>query len=373
MKIRLCLTILIWLLLYTGCGLHTAGVGPGYAIWLDAPMETETTAGTVVAISVHANYELSEVTIGYNLVGQSSMPYRTIPMTLVNSSVYEGTTIWTPLEPGEYNLRAYSSDGIISVSRYIKVLPATEERSYPTPTPLTLPMTAETPSPTTTLPAILPSIQFSADTYDLPAGGCTFLRWSSVYVEKAYLNGEPVELMHSRQVCPASTTTYTLRGESSGGSMEETVTINVTPTNIPTTEVPVIPPPVEPPSPTPDVQGPNIAAISKSVESIYDGTTCGVASNTINASITDPSGVSEVVLWYRASKNSPAKTGEWRSIAMTKTSGNSYQALLGVTQLTSSLTLYTDGTVEFYIIAKDGIGNTTQSGTLTFVTILCLG
>ena len=374
MKTRSFSFILLCTFFLTSCGLHVAGLGSGDEIWLDGPIEEETYVGTSVSITVHSNYELPEVIIGYNPLYASNMPLATVPMQQVGSKMYEAVYPWVPGVPGEYNLRAYSADGVISMARYIKVLPLPAPSPYPTPTPLTLPLTLDTAIPTTTLPSILPVLQFTADAYTLISGQCTFLRWSTVFVESAYLNGEPVELMHSRQVCPAATTTYVLHGDYSGGSIEESITINVTPLVAPTTEVPVIPPPdVPPPPPPPDIQGPSVTAISKSAESIFDGTMCGTASNTITATVTDTSGVSEVVLWYRAIKTSPAATGEWRSLAMTKTSGNTYQAVLGVTQFTSSLALYADGKVEFYITAKDSAGNNTQSGTQTFVTIMCLG
>ncbi len=369
MKIHRCSFILLCTFFLTSCGLHVAGFGSGYEIWLDGPIEEETHVGTSVSITVHSNYVLPEVTIGYNTLNESNMPLATVPMQQVGSTMYEAVYPWVPEVPGEYNLRAYSADGIISKARYIKVLPSPAPSPYPTPTPLTLPMTLETALPTTTLPSILPVIQFTADAYTLISGQCTFLRWSTVFVDSLYLNAEPVALMHSRQVCPTASTTYTLRGEYSAGSVEKTVTINVTPLTAPTTEAP----PSPPPSPMPDTQGPTITGIIKSAESIYDGSSCGVASNTITASITDASAVSEVVLWYRAKKNSPAATGEWRSLTMTKTGGNTYQVVLGSLQLISSLQFYTDGTVEFYITAKDSAGNTSQSGTQTFITILCLG
>ena len=376
MKMHILIITLICMLLLTACGLDTSGLGPPDAIWLDGPILPEAFVGERVAVTVHANYELAEVIIAYRIAGSGTVvPLETVPMQLVGSAIYEAIYFWPLLEPGGYVLRAYSAEGVLSSENYILVNTRTSiPPPEPTPTPLALPMTSDTPIPTTTLSSILPDIQFSADAYDLPAGGCTFLRWSTVFVDSAYLNGEPVELMHSQQVCPAASTIYVLHGDYSGGSVEKTITINVTPLVVPTTEVPVSPPPeVPPPPPPPDTQGPTISAITKSAESIYDGTTCGVASNTISASVSDPSGVGEVVLWYRTSKNSPVASGEWRSITMTKISGNTYQAVLGTTQLSSSLALYTDGTVEFYIISKDGKGNTTQSGILTFITVFCLG
>jgi hypothetical protein len=359
MKIHRFLIPLMGLLLLASCGLETGGTGPYHVIWVDGPVEKETYVNTSVSITVHSNYELSEVFIKYKLPYSNSVHLATVPMRQVGSTIYEGITVWVPTFPGEYNLIAHSADGVVSSVRYLKVLPQPTPSPSPTPEAKSLPMTADTPIPTTAPPTILPDIQFSADAYTLTAGECTFLRWSTVFVESAYLNGERVELMHSRQVCPVASSTYTLRGESSVGSIEKSLTIRVSPPEVP------------PPSP-PDTQGPSITGITKSAESIFDNTSCGLASNTISASVTDDSGVSEVVLWFRAKNNYSATPGEWRSLTMTNTGGNTYQAVLGISQLASSLSFYADGIVEFYIIAKDSAGNFTQSGVRTFTTKMCL-
>ena len=359
MKICRFLIPLMGLLLLAGCGLHTGGIGPGHAIWVDGPVEKETYVNTSVSITVHSNYELSEVFIQYNLLSSSAVPLATVPMHQVGSTIFEGVTVWVPTLPGEYNLRAYSADSVVSGARYLKVLPQPTPSSHSTPTAKSLPMTADTAIPTSAPPTILPDIQFSADAYTLTAGECTFLRWSTVFVESAYLNGERVELMHSRQVCPVASSTYTLRGESHVGSIEKSLTIYVSPPEVP------------PPSP-PDTQSPSITEITKSAESIFDNTSCGLASNTISASVTDVSGVSEVVLWFRAKNSSSTTPGEWRSLTMSNTGGTTYQAALGISQLASSLSFYADGIVEFYIIAKDSAGNFTQYGVRTFTTKMCL-
>ncbi len=369
MKKRVLITILIWLMVLSACTLDRSGEGPYRQIWFESPIESETTVNTVVALTVHANYSWSEITIGYNRVGQSSMPYQTIPMIGRSAHVFEGITTWTPREPGDYNFRAYAADGTISETRFIRVLPEVLETSEDE-------MIYGTPEATETLPSVVGVVQFFADSTNITNGECTFLRWATVFVDRAYLDGEAVELTHSRQVCPTETTTYTLRGEYESGSTEQTVTIiveSVIPTPISPTSAPIIPTPTFTSTPQPsDTQGPSISGITKSVESVYDSPACGVTSNTITATVTDASGVSEVLLWYRAKRTSPAETGELLSIPMTKTTGNIYQAIIGIPELTGSLTYYTDGVVEFYITARDSKGNSTQSGTQVFNTLMCI-
>jgi len=361
MRLRGVLFVLFFLGL-VGCGLETSGIGPPRSLWLDSPVETETTVGTVVAITVHANFELSEVIIGYNPVGSSNIPYRTIPMTMVGPNLYEGITTWSTEDPGEYNLRAYTMDGIIAPARYLRVnLPGTPTAAG-TPTRSSAEMAYVTPTVGTPFPAVVGQIQLYADKYELISGECTYIRWACVYVDQAYLNGETVALMSSRQVCPSSNTTYTLKGDYSGGSTQKSITLTVSSAIVPTTPVPVA-----------DTQGPVIADISKTQDNIFDGTACGVTANTITLKATDPAGVSDVVLWYRAKKTSPAQTGEWRKVNMTSIGGNKYQATLGITELSSSLGLYADGTVEFYVEAIDGLGNKSQSSSQSFTTTMCFG
>ncbi len=61
------------------------------------------------------------------------------------------------------------------------------------------------------------------------AGNCTTLRWDVEHAIAVYLNGAGVAGHAAQQVCPSSTTTYTLRVEHAGGVTEKQVTITVTP------------------------------------------------------------------------------------------------------------------------------------------------
>ncbi len=361
MKIRGLILVLLCVMLVTCCGLDTSGIGPSRMIWLDGPVEVNTYVGTAVAITVHANFELSVVVIGYNLVGMSNTPLTTVAVYPVGAGMYEGVTSWTPDEPGEYNLRAYSSDGVVSHARYIRVLPLITSTPELTPA-TTAEMVLVTPTEETPLPAIIGQLQFYADSYTINSGECTYIRWTSAFVSQVTLDGVVVDLTGSRQVCPEVTTTYNIRGVYEGGIVEKSLTIVVISLPQPTTPVSVA-----------DTKGPTITNISKSQDSIFDGTSCGVTSNLISAKVIDESGVASITLMFRAKKTSPAQTGEWRSISMTKASGNNYQATLGIAQLTGSLPLYADGIVEFYIIARDSLGNETQSAIKTFSTTMCFG
>lgn len=100
----------------------------------------------------------------------------------------------------------------------------------PLPTPVPLP----TPEPT---PA--PQLAFWADRPQIDQGQCTTLRWSvaniqAVWVYQAGQNFEqfPATGDGSRQVCPATTTTYEMRVQLRDGSVTtQQVTVNVIPGN----------------------------------------------------------------------------------------------------------------------------------------------
>jgi hypothetical protein len=68
---------------------------------------------------------------------------------------------------------------------------------------------------------------FWADRYNLAGGECTNLHWDVQNVISVYFNGSPVTGKETRQVCPARTTTYTLRVNSSAGTQDYCVTIVV--------------------------------------------------------------------------------------------------------------------------------------------------
>jgi hypothetical protein len=85
--------------------------------------------------------------------------------------------------------------------------PATDTPVPPTDTPV--PPTA-TPLPTDTLvPA--PDAWFRLDENPVAAGSCTMLRWDTSNARQVYLDGEGVDMVGSRQVCPTEPTDYELR------------------------------------------------------------------------------------------------------------------------------------------------------------------
>ncbi len=73
-----------------------------------------------------------------------------------------------------------------------------------------------------------PSINFWVDNGTINAGQCTTLRWDVQNVRAVFLNDQGVTGQGSQQVCPGSTTTYTLRVvRQDGGQESRQVTVNV--------------------------------------------------------------------------------------------------------------------------------------------------
>jgi hypothetical protein len=64
-------------------------------------------------------------------------------------------------------------------------------------------------TPTATTPA--ETIYFYADRYTIAPGECTTVRWDVEGIKEVYFQGNGVTGHDSRLVCPAATTTYTLR------------------------------------------------------------------------------------------------------------------------------------------------------------------
>jgi serine/threonine protein kinase len=73
-----------------------------------------------------------------------------------------------------------------------------------------------------------PSISVSADQLAIQAGKCTTLHWNIQHVKAVYLDGDGVNGMSQKKVCPSTTTTYTWRIVKLDASEEQrTLTIQV--------------------------------------------------------------------------------------------------------------------------------------------------
>ncbi|KAF0109888.1 MAG: Uncharacterized protein FD147_2010 [Chloroflexi bacterium] len=356
-KTRLLCVLFIIGLLSTACTLETSGLGPSYTVWIDAPRDrTEHPVNGIIAIHAHTNFEVNRMVFLVNGVGISEME-----ITAIDDNLYEGRVFWTPIIPGDYSLtvRAYIPTGRQVGSHVVRVKilgTSTSEMLYVTET-----STAPAPTAASFTPIPLAQVNFWSDSPTLARGSCTFLRWNSVFATSLTLNGSPVPLMSSQQVCLNETTSYTLHAEAPSGPVDRTLTISIlqpTQTPKPLVTVPA------------DTSGPALSNLSNNPTSVFDGTSCGATSTVVNINATDPSGISKVEITYRAVRGSTQ--GQWRTLTMTTSGGGNYQITLGPSEFTSSLSLYAPGFVEYTIKAWDTKNNMSQQGGIAIETKTCL-
>ncbi len=220
------------------------------------------------------------------------------------------------------------------------------------------------------------SIQFWTGANEIIAGGCTRLYWDVLHADKVYLDGELVPAAGSREVCPAATTTYTIRSEGASGTDQKSQAITVrTVPQVPPQQVTEVPPTVvvQPPPVVPqpaDTSGPQISAVSHLPASLFDNPACGTAEAQISARVNDPSGISTVEVYYRVSSGS--MQGAWRIVTMTAAGGGEYRAVLGQAQFKSSHPDFFNGTVEYLVKARDTKNNGSESSPAQFTVIICI-
>ncbi len=340
---------LLFMVLLTACGPSTAGATRA---WIDVPLDGARIApGSNVAVHAHAN-DLTGVAEVMLLVNGSA--YRRSPPASPGAVFTDVELVWIADTPGHYILQVEAFNRAGGSIKSAPVLVLVEGISL-TPTTTTETASVTPPPPVTSAPP--PAVVFVADSENLTAGQCTNLRWQVGNASAASLDGTSVDLVGARQVCPQATTTYRMSASGPGGKVEKTVTLTVTHITITAT--------------VPDTNGPSITNVAHSPAFIWDGSSCGTTTANITAKVNDPSGVASVTLFYRAVKG--GTQGAWREVGM-NLSGGSYRASLGITELKASLPLYGDGIVEYYIKARDTLGNTVKSSPVQqFEARLCFG
>jgi len=331
--------------LASGCAGET---GADLRAWIDVPADGALiTAGENVEVHTHAYAQAGVAEVMLSVNGE---PVRRDPADSPGAAFAAAVQPWMPEGPGDYKLEviAYDMGGAASAPAVARVRVMAVPTSTPTPTTTVTPLPSVTPTLT---PIPLAVVHFSADDTSLTSGECTRLRWEVVSATAVSLDGVSVALLGSQQACPAQTTTYSLHVTAPSGDVDKSVTVTV--------------------SAAADTAGPDVSGIGHSPAFIWDGASCGATTATINAQVSDASGLSEVVLHYRALRS--PKGGVWRTLGMSVAGGGTYQATLGPSELTASLALYGGGSVEYYIVAVDTKGNSSQSGTGSFEAKLCFG
>jgi OOP family OmpA-OmpF porin len=91
------------------------------------------------------------------------------------------------------------------------------------------PRPAPSPAPVATPAPAAPTVSLSASAASVEQGACSNLNWSTSNATSASIDQGigSVELTGSKQVCPTSTTRYTLTATGEGGSRTESTTVSV--------------------------------------------------------------------------------------------------------------------------------------------------
>ncbi len=376
-------------LLLTACG---SVVASQYSVEIEFPPDyTLLYVNEPVAITVHTNAPVTSMTFYVN-----DAPFGDIPINPVGVSsdrIWEGQYTWTPFLPGDYLLRVW----VTPVSSRFWEAECDGRTCYEARKTIHVRVAEPPPSdgrggggeaPTPTAMA-LARLDFTADSPAIQFGGCTALRWESTNVTALTLDGNPVNTSGSQEVCPAEPTVYLLRGETLSGLLEKQVSINVVPPTetippsaIPPSAVPpsvvppsLVPPVVEPPTPVPptpvpDTSGPALSNFTADPGVVYDSATCGATSVKVKVKATDPSKISAVNLSYRVVRG--GVQGKWISLKMSDIGKSEYQVTLSQGDLDQSLVSFADGTVEFYVTAVDGKGNSSTSGVISIQIKVCI-
>jgi hypothetical protein len=245
---------------------------------------------------------------------------------------YEGTTVNAsgsqqecPTESYTYQLQVQNMDG--STSDYWASVDVTQ-------------LSTDTPTPTQ--PTYTPSsAEFWAAPPYINSGECTTLNWN-VYgdFQEVYFEGSPVNASGNDSECPAESYTYQLQIiEMDGSTTDHWASVDVS----------------DPPLPA-DTSGPAINWTSLVFESCqFYG----------QAGISDESGVAWAQLYFN-------KNGEgWSSVWMQELSAEFWESEVGISVDDGIGTPI--GTVDYYVVAADSLGNENESGVSTYSYTSCDG
>ncbi len=337
--------------------------------WIDAPLDGSQLPLAPVDVISHAGDSagIAQVEFSVNGVVISANAAPDTTKTLLTMKQQ-----WMPQTPGSYTLRVRAQNAPGVWGDYAQAVVAVAGESagtQPIVTPATTtPVPTETPAPPraasptetptqtstaiptdTPTPTATPYILFGADA-TIVRGECAPLNWSTANVRAVELDGTGVAGSSSTLVCPAATTVYTLSVTLTDGT---TTVRQVTITVIPAT-------------PTPgDTDGPSFNRIVASTSVFYRvvGAGCEPTSVTVTANVSDPSGVANVLLWYRVGASGP-----YTGAAMDWLAGDDYRVTVNGADVPGS----NYGVWEFYVTAQDGAGNPGQSALNTDVSLnLC--
>ena len=331
----------------------------GTKTWIEYPPEGEIFSMGAIPIVVYASNASGVTSIDIDINGQTLPAGQLSSLIGGDGSLVSTEVIWQPPAEGEYVIFASSGNGAPTTLRFCVVncdgqtdeapLEATftplptlapdEPTRTPSPVPTATLANTSTPVPTsTTVSYTKATVEFWADPPYINEGECTTLNWNVTGNFMAvYLEGNTVNASGSDQECPSQSYTYSLHVD----EMDNSTSIHDIYVEVFAVEEPA------------DTTGPSInwTNLSWSGCQFYG-----------QADIYDDSGVSWAQFYYN-------KDGEgWNSIWMS----GSWQSELGVS-IGDGMGTIMPGSIEYYVIAADTLGNENESGISSYNYFSCDG
>jgi len=349
------LVFIILVLFASGCAPdHPALSESGAQAWVEYPFDGETLPLEPITLVVYAADSANVSGINVKVNGVALPAGQLEPLTSDGSSRLVRTDlVWQPPAEGEYIVEADSGGAATSITfcivtcqpeEVIEILPTSTATS--TLPIITLPPDVPTNTPTPT-PHTESQVEFWAAPPYINAGECTTLNWNvSGDFQAVYYAGGTVNPSGSQSECPTESRNYQLQVvEMDNATTDHWVYVEVYQPAAPPTDTPT---PTEPP-PAVDNTGPSINWTMLVWESCqFFG----------EAGISDESGVGWAQFYYN-------KNGEgWASVWMSKLSADYWQSELGISVDEGIGTPI--GTIEYYVIASDNLGNQSESATLLY-------
>lgn len=354
----------------------------GPKTWIEYPPEGEVFTMGAIPITVYAASPDGVASIGVIVNGQPA-PTSELTSLVGDNTMVRTDLLWQPSAEGEYRIVASAGGGAPASLRFCVVTCDTPEADLPvdqgptatstatmapdeptwTPSPTAMASSTPTatpantntatptayisPTPTQTpysSPTPTPYTESSAEFWAAPpyinSGECTTLNWN-VYgdFQAIYFEGNPVNASGNDSECPPESYTYHLQVVEMDNSYSDYwASVDVS-----------VPPPA-------DTGGPSINWTNLVWESCqFYG----------EAGISDESGVAWAQFYYNLNY------AGWSSIWMSELSAEYWQSDFGVSVGGEIGTLV--GTVEYYVIASDNLGNQSESSISTYDYSSCDG
>lgn len=360
---KLLVVFLLLALFMSSCDEDEAPVisDAGPQAWVEYPFDGETLPMGPVTLVAYAADSAGVSAINVKVNGVSLPAGQLSDLTSDGSNNLVRTDlVWQPPVKGEYIVEADGGGASSSITFcVVSCQPEEEIEIPPSPTAsstlpmITLPPAVPTDTPTPT-PYTESQVEFWATPPYVNQGECTTLNWNvSGDFQAVYFEGSVVNASGSQQDCPAENRNYQLQVvEVDNVATDHWVTVEVYEVAAPPTDTLT---PTEAPPPA-DTSGPTIHWTNLTFESCqFYG----------QASISDESGVASAQFHFN--KNAEG----WGSIWMQEISSELWESEVGISVDDGIGTPV--GTVEFYMLASDSLGNQSESSITIYNYVSCDG